>query len=317
MMNILFVTPYLPYPPISGGRLQTFLRLKHLRRRGHSIFLMTFAQADEYEDILKLKNYIDDVEYTCQEADFLKIVYLFRRSLLYEIFTFDRRFGEKLKNLVNDRRIAVAVFEGLGVARYRDSIPGIPSVLYEHNVEYEIVDQLVASLRRSPLTVLSGKIDERLRNLWLFLFGEREKGLVRDFELKSLKEFDLFITCSERDAGILNKDVKDTPDLTIPWCVEIPDKFTKVVSKEIYNLVFVGSMQWEPNRNAVSWFVKEIFPFVKKELSNIRLVIAGSYMSEEIEAFNNDEDIIVKGFVTDISEVWLETDIFVDRKSVV
>lgn len=310
-MNVLFVTPYLPYPPISGGRLQTFLRLKYFKKRGHSVFLMTFALEDECDGILELKGHIDDIKYVYPRTDLSKIKHLAKKSLLYEIFTYNRSFGENLKSFSEDREIDIAVFEGLGVAQYRDSIPGVPSVLYEHNVEYEIVDQLVSSLRRSPLMILNGKVDEKLRNLWFFFFGEREKRLVRKFELNALKKFNLLITCSERDADILKKDLKDTPNLTIPWCVEIPDKFTKIANRRIYNLVFVGSMQWVPNRDAIIWFVKEVFPLIKRELNNIKLIIVGSYMSKDIQAFNNKEDIVVKGFVPDISKIWLETDIFI------
>ena len=310
-MNILFVTPYLPYPPVSGGRLQTFLRINYLKKRGHSVFLMTLARTGEYNYVVELKNYLDEVECIYREPDFTKVRYLFRKNLLHEIFTHDRRFGEKLRSFADSKKVDISLFEGLGVAQYRDFIPHVPSALYEHNVEYEITEQFVSNLRKSPLKVLKGKMDEKMRNCYLYLFGEREIKLVRKFEVNSLRKFGLFITCSQRDAHILERDTKETPHIVIPWCIEMPVEFNKPQEKDIYSLVFVGSMEWEPNRDAIKWFVKEIFPLIKKKIKNIKLLIVGSFMSEDVQRLDNKKDILVKGFVPDISEVFRETDIFI------
>jgi glycosyltransferase involved in cell wall biosynthesis len=309
-MNILFVTPYLPYPPISGGRIQTFLRLLYLKKKGHTVFLLTFAKSEEEVHILELKDILDDVCAVVPRSDFMKTRYLFRKSLLYEIFTYDRRFDEALKGYVHGRNVDIAVFEGLGIAHYRDVVSGIPSILYEHNVEHELVDQL-AAMRKSFSEILKGNWDEKVQDLYLCLFGRREKSLVRRLELRSLREFDLSITCSHRDAVILNGDSNDACQVTIPWCVEIPSKWHRPEKKNQYDLVFVGSMHWEPNRDAVLWFTKEVFPLIREKMKNVRLLIGGSYMSNGMHALDNKRDIIVTGFVPDTSKFLIDADIFV------
>jgi len=310
-MNILFVTPYLPYPPVSGGRLQIFLRLKYLKKRGHSVFLATLARSDEHNYVAELQTYLDDIEYIVCKPDITKIKYLFRKSLLYEIFTYDRQFGERLKFFAHAKKINVAVFEGLGATLYRDFIKETPAVIYEHNVEHEITGQLVARLRHSPLKIWEGKIDEKMKNLYLWLFGAREKTLVKEFEIDSVRTFDLCLTCSNRDASSLRKDIAGLAPLTIPWCIESTSKYNKPEKREQYNLLFVGSMQWEPNRDAIIWFAKQIFPLIKQDFDNIRLLIVGSCMSEEIQRLDNGKDILVKGYVPEISKVLLEADIFI------
>lgn len=310
-MKVLFITPFLPYPPVSGGRLQTFLRLDNLKKRGNSVYLITLGLPGDPGNILRLKKIIDDVECIYIRPDLSKIRDIFRKSLLYEIFTFDSRFGDILGSFVRTRSIDVAVFEGLGVAQYRDAVPHIPSVLYEHNVEHEITGQLVSYMRKSPLKIFGSKADETLRNLYLYFFGAREKGLVRALEINSLKKFDVIMTCSERDADILKKDVQRAPLLTLPWGIENPKRYWSPEEREVRNLVFVGSMAWEPNRDAILWFVREIFPIVRKGPVKTRLLIAGSSMTKEISRLDNQRDVIVRGFVEDISEVLLEADIFI------
>lgn len=310
-MKVLFITPFLPYPPVSGGRLQTFLRLDNLKKRGNSVFLMTLGLPGDPGNVLRLKKIIDDVECIYIRPDPSKIRDIFRKSLLYEIFTYDRQFGEILGLFADAKNIDVAVFEGLGVAQYRDAIRHIPSVLYEHNVEHEITGQLVSYLRKAPLKIFGSKADETLRNLYLYSFGAREEKLVHSLESDSLNKFDLIMTCSGRDADILKKDVHRAPLLTLPWGIENPKRYWSPGEREVRNLVFVGSMAWEPNRDAIQWFVKAIFPMVRKGPVRTRLMIAGSSMIAEIVNLDNQGDIVVKGFVEDISEVLLEADIFI------
>lgn len=310
-MNVLFVTPYLPFPPVSGGRLQTFLRLKHLRDRGHAVFLMTLALQEESGNIAELKKLIDDVGCLFVKPDLTKMKDLFRESLLYELFTLDRRFGEALSAFADRHAIDVAVFEGLGAAQYRDSISRIPSVLYEHNVEHEIAGQLEAYVRRSPLKLFGSKPGEVMRNLYLWLFGKKETELVRVFEAGALEKFDRVVACSERDADILKKEAPAASIVAIPWAVRRPERYWQPREKGVRDLVFVGSMTWEPNRDAVLWFVNEIFPLLRKSRVKTRLLIAGSGMTGEVARLDNGSDIIVKGFVPDIAEFLLEADVFV------
>ncbi len=310
-MNILFVTPFLPYPPISGGRLQTFLRLKHLKNKGHRVFLLSLATPNEHSFASELKNIIDDVRCIYMKRDLAKLRYLFRKSLLYEIFTYDEAFRGHARKFLEDKKIDIAVFEHLGVAHYRDYIGLIPSVLSEQNVEHEIVEQFVSYLSKSPSRIWQGQWDKRVRDVYLFLFGGYEQKLVGAAESKALDEFDLCLTCSEEDARRLRTHGNGAPCVTIPWCVEKPSLQHNPKAKDIYDLVFVGSMDWEPNRDAMKWFVKEIFPLVRRELKNMRLLIAGSSMSEDIRELDNGKDILVKGFVPDISTFLLQGDIFI------
>ncbi len=310
-MRVLFVTPFLPYPPVSGGRLQTFLRLTHLKKRGNSVFLVSLGLPNDSDGVLALRGMIDGVECLYIAPDRSKIRDVLRKSLLYELFTYDRRFGETMGRFAHSMGIDVVVFEGLGVAQYRDAVSHLPAVLYEHNVEYEITGHLVSYLRKSLLKIFGGRADETMRNVYLAIFGSREKELVRTLERGALKKFDLILTCSERDAEILKREAIGVSPLAVPWGVEMPDRHRRPEERDVRNLVFVGSMAWEPNRDAVRWFAKEIFPLVRKSCLRTRLVIAGSYMSGEIAALDNRDDIIVKGFVKDVSEVLSEADVFV------
>ncbi|MCR5370499.1 MAG: glycosyltransferase [Clostridium sp.] len=64
-------------------------------------------------------------------------------------------------------------------------------------------------------------------------------------------------------------------------------------------LLFVGGFAHPPNADAVLWFVREVFPAIRRELP-VNFYIVGSRATEEIKALHNpSEGIIVKGFVSD------------------
>jgi len=224
-------------------------------------------------------------------------------------------FREKMADLARKYKIDIAIFEGLGVAQYRDVLNGIPAVLYEHNVEYELTEQFVASLRGAPLKVFKGGLDQIITNCWLYLFGIVEARRTKRLELSSLRKFDCVLNCSDRDAAILRMTGTDFNGKVLPWCIEIPscewsDRHD-YSNKKTYNLLFLGSMTWEPNKDAIFWFVREILPLIHKDMQNVNLQIVGSFRDKEIMGLHDGERIIVRGYVEDLSEVMNKADIFI------
>ncbi|MEW6206966.1 MAG: glycosyltransferase [Acidobacteriota bacterium] len=65
------------------------------------------------------------------------------------------------------------------------------------------------------------------------------------------------------------------------------------------DILFIGAFQHLPNRDAVSHFVEEIFPLVKKEIPDLRFFILGGHPPAEIQRLDS-EDIIVTGHLSDI-----------------
>ena len=46
-MNILYVTPRLPYPPDTGAKIRTLNLLKQVKRAGNKVLLLTFMYEEE------------------------------------------------------------------------------------------------------------------------------------------------------------------------------------------------------------------------------------------------------------------------------
>ena len=66
-MKILMLTPYLPYPPSSGGQVRSYNLIKHLSKH-HDIYLVSLIKNDEE------KRYQKDL------LEFCKEIYICKRS---------------------------------------------------------------------------------------------------------------------------------------------------------------------------------------------------------------------------------------------
>ncbi len=64
------------------------------------------------------------------------------------------------------------------------------------------------------------------------------------------------------------------------------------------DIMFVGGFGHPPNKDAVFWFVEEVFPEVLEWLPDVRLYIVGSSPPVEVERLRSD-NIVVTGFVSE------------------
>ena len=65
-------------------------------------------------------------------------------------------------------------------------------------------------------------------------------------------------------------------------------------------LLFVGSLEYWPNEDAVTWFVREILPRVRSRHPDVRFVMVGARPGEAVRALHNGTDVVVAGSVPDL-----------------
>ena len=57
------------------------------------------------------------------------------------------------------------------------------------------------------------------------------------------------------------------------------------------NLLFLGGFAHAPNEDGVFWFVKNVFPLIKKQLPAAKFLILGSYPTTRILGLRSDDVI--------------------------
>ena len=76
-----------------------------------------------------------------------------------------------------------------------------------------------------------------------------------------------------------------------------------------YDIVFTGNMSYAPNVDAAIFLAEEIFPLLKAEKEDIKLLIAGANPHARIQALKSDS-IIVSGWMDDIREAYWQSRVF-------
>jgi len=71
-----------------------------------------------------------------------------------------------------------------------------------------------------------------------------------------------------------------------------------------YRVLFVGSLNYPPNRLGVEWFLVKVWPFVRQEVPTACLDIAGIGPSERIQSANGSTGVTVHGFVDDLNALY-------------
>ncbi len=121
-------------------------------------------------------------------------------------------------------------------------------------------------------------------------------------ELKIMRECDVTLVVSPVEREVL---AADAPDVRVEVLSNVHEIHgCRLPYAERKDLVFVGGFQHPPNTDAVSWFVREVFPQVRAVLPGVRFHVIGSKVPASIEALASDA-VIVHGFVEDITP-WME-----------
>ena len=156
---------------------------------------------------------------------------------------------------------------------------------------------------------------ERLRKLYnleskMYLF-KRSIFLKRyeRSEKKALKGADCLITISKEDKHYLAQKLNCKSVHYCPTATKIPNDV--IFNKNIENnIIFFGAMNSISNAKAASYFKKEIFPIIKKEVLNAKYLIVGSNPLPEVLNLDDDNTKVV-GYIENIYDYFKNAKCFV------
>jgi glycosyltransferase involved in cell wall biosynthesis len=81
-------------------------------------------------------------------------------------------------------------------------------------------------------------------------------------------------TVTGYDLSILKDKLPTLKAEVVPFGIEITNKHSGN-SPNLKAILFFGALDWIPNQEAISWFVKNVWPCIHKEIPDMQLHIAG------------------------------------------
>ncbi|CAN5770703.1 hypothetical protein BH20PSE1_BH20PSE1_02780 [soil metagenome] len=126
----------------------------------------------------------------------------------------------------------------------------------------------------------------------------------RRAELEVMVNVDLTLVVSKHEKEMLRSLVPEANIGWLPLPREIPGRSENPSTKR-RDIVFLGGFDHLPNRDAVEYFLKEIWPLILAEDPNAHFVIAGSKMPKDYGNLTQ-EGVEVRGLVEDLDAFFAE-----------
>jgi glycosyltransferase involved in cell wall biosynthesis len=123
-------------------------------------------------------------------------------------------------------------------------------------------------------------------------------------ERHAVRRFDACTTVAEADAQVIRRLAPGVPVFVTPNGVDAAYFAPLDMPEQPETIIFTGAMSFPPNVTAVLHFYQHILPLIRRELPNVRFVIAGRDPTPRIAALASDPLVTVTNFVEDMRP-WL------------
>lgn len=201
-----------------------------------------------------------------------------------------RRFRDTLAELRSRIRFDLIQCEWTPYASFRGSFGDTPWVVSTHNIEADIWARRSEHARHLP-----GKL----------FFGLQARRMKR-FEAHTFRHASGAGAVSEHDAARIRQYSRG-PVSVVDNGVDL-EAFAPVGGYEDLSLLYLGSLDWQPNVDAVEHLVKDIWPRVRQACPAARLNIVGRRASAGLRAFlQAAAGVILHADVEDVRPILAES----------
>ncbi len=294
----LIINSKAPYPLYTGGEMRTYQMIKLLSRIYDEVDIVYLTDRENSETRNGLIPYCKDI-YSFTSSKY-KYAFNALKGFLFgklplQVYYF---YSPKMQKWIdaNIHNYNIVFCNNIRTAEYVKNKPEIKKVI-------DFVDAISMNYDRAK-NMVSG--------IWKYIYSiDHERCLL--YELDILDKFDETIIISAIDGEYISSKSKNSNHkiAVISNMIEIPEKVKTDYNENEKSLVFVGSMFYESNITAVTYFVEEVFDKVKEKFPEIKFYIVGSRPDAKVIKLGEKPGVIVTGFVDDVSDYFVNPSIFV------
>jgi glycosyltransferase involved in cell wall biosynthesis len=298
-IRILVITDYLPYPQASGDTIRVYNLIRRLGAVHELSLLALFAEQDAEDSINHLRGFCRRVEVINHEwprplaalPDMVQ--YLIQGKPPELRLLYSKRMAERIHELTSAEDFDIVQIEHSRLALYREAVNSSAcssSVLVFHNIAYNQYDRMV-EIEKNPIS--------RLRT-WLF------SRKLRRWEPSYAGKFDRCLTMSDMDRKILLGANRRLCIDVIPNGADTGKLLPVKAIPGVPALLFVGSMSYPPCADGAVYFCRQVLPYIKKAIPEIRVWIVGTDPLPDVLQLAGD-GVHVTGYVKDVLPYYEQT----------
>lgn len=271
-MKILFLSHRIPWPVKDGGALAIHNNLKGFVEAGHEVKFLALNPRKDKTSLTGLPEYFKKANAEAMEIDtdihLLDAVKNIFGSKSYNVSRFySAAFEDRLMRHLMSHTYDVVHMEGAYIAQYTPLIRRVNKnaclVLREHNVEYKIWEQMAALTKNFPkqwyLNLLAGRLQKYEEQLWT--------------------QVDMIDAISPDDLEVFRK--LNSKAFLGSAGFDLQEYLQYQKRPEPKTLFHLGSMDWLPNKQSITWLLNEIWPAIHHHFPEWQLRLAGKKMPED------------------------------------
>ncbi|QDU55674.1 glycosyltransferase [Aeoliella mucimassa] len=268
-MHVAVVDEWLPYPVDCGKKLRSFHLLAPLARTHRITYLAPRSGYREQDDL---------AQQAMTDAGF-KVVWIeqqvppnsglmFAPRLAKNFFSpypysVDRHINRQMQVQVEqlDREGDVDLWHAEWTP-YVENLRGFvskPWIINAHNVE-SLIWQRYRDVQRNRMKA------------WYF---NMQYQRFEAYEQRAFQEASCVVTCTDDDATIARTTMNAENVQVVSNGVDTSRFTTDSINRDHNELLFLGSLAWRPNLDAVKLLLDSIFPAIRVQLPKTRLTIVG------------------------------------------
>jgi glycosyltransferase involved in cell wall biosynthesis len=283
-MRILFLSGWYPYPADNGSKLRILNLLQGLMQH-HEVSLLSFADRPEVEpNTRQTRKFYSEVQIVPWKPynprsrrarlGFLSAV---PRSM---IDTYSTDMAQCIEQTISRRNYDLVIASQLGMARYRRHFK-----------------QMAALFEEAEVGLLFEQFSQA-RSVW----GRARHGLTwakhRTYLARLLRHFGACTVVSDQERQLLARIVPDYRDIqVIPNGVSLADYRDVPKTLQPNNLIFTGSFRYFANYEAMTWFLRDIYPRIRAQAPDAHLTVTGDHANQPLPS---TDGVTLTGIVDDV-----------------
>ena len=305
-LSILILLPFIPFPPDDGGKIASYTFIENLRRK-HDFTVLVPVYNDKQARLVdeqrklwpdvrivsavcgggtlvgKLFRFIDRCLLAVKKAAGLEFSVFSDKDLLSPFLEYNADYFEALKTLLHGERFDLIQSEYVQNLSLVDFLPKESRKVYvEVESRYSLLEDY-ASLEPSGRREYCAHIVDRVKSI----------------ETTFLEKYDAIIAYSTDDQLRLQRLLPGKVVYKSPLnLIHESSREISFTNFSIDKIVFIGHEQHAPNRDAVEWFIEDIYPHVSR--FGKKLYILGRWSKGFVSKYGKVPGVVFTGFVDDI-----------------
>lgn len=302
--RILYITESYPFLRDGGGPIKSCNTILTLSKKFDLMVIGFCANQEKIsrtnlnQEIKQYFFYLPQIHQTLRKQ-LIRLLINYCQLTPYLIFQYyDQKCYQKIQQLIEDFNPDSIHIDHLSMSAYLPTEKKQLWIYEEHNIEQNLYKSFIANTSNIK------------RKIFYFV----EYLLIKRYENRTLAKFDHIFAISDLDKKWLRQTIKSNRvSLQNPVLSCQNKKHLEISLKKISatktNLLFIGNLNWQPNYQAIVWFVKNVFPKITKKHPSIKFNIVGRLPSKL--TLPECQGVVYYGYQKKISNYLNQNNIFV------